>query len=324
MLPCRHVSVEGRTPPGGGTGDWRPLVEITGPLELDESASHLIEMHSVYNVLNVVVFRIDAVGYLVGDPLTADRLMDQVLAWHAGLGDRERTLYELRKVPALRAGLVEWMGAQRDRVEVSRREELEQHIENLESIFSILEARVAELVRRTTEPRTWGEFSLAGVRANFESAFRAIEKNSFGRWRIAFSQEEWTPGAYLMELDLRSRDGVFLSIPAVLEDVTRDLAANARKYTDPGGRIGVVLAEESDGVLLEVTDTGRGIPADEIEDVVRFGRRGSNQGEMSQPGGGFGLTKACHFVQSFRGRMWIRSAPGAGTTVTIRIPHRVA
>jgi signal transduction histidine kinase len=101
----------------------------------------------------------------------------------------------------------------------------------------------------------------------------------------------------------------------------RDLAANARKYTAPGGALRVTLAEDGDGLLLRVSDTGRGIPEEEIVEVVRFGRRGRPDGRVHF-GGGYGLTKACHFAHAFGGRIWIRSAPGAGTTVTIRIPRR--
>lgn len=295
-------------------------VEITGPLVLSEREGHLVEMHSVFNVLNVAVLRIDAVGDLVGDEEAAGGARDQLRAWHAALADRGKALEELGRAPEIRRRLVAWMEAQLARVDGGRRQELEAHIENVASIFSVLEARVEELVSRTAGAGPWRRFSVDHLRANLERAFRAIERNAFGRWRIAFSPGDRPPGAYLMQVELVSRDGETLTIPPVLEDVMRDLAANARKFTDPGGLIRVTLAEEPDNVLLEVEDTGRGMPEDEVEEVVRFGRRGSNQDGRAQPGGGFGLTKALHVVRTHRGRMWIRSAPGAGTTVTIRLP----
>lgn len=308
-------------------GDARPegpargrQVEITGPLVLSERESHLVEMHSVYNVLNVAVLRIDAVGELAGDASAADGVRDELRAWHSALADRERALGELRRAPEIRRRLVSWMEGLRGRVDGERREELEAHVENVVSIFTVLEARVAELVSRSAGPEPWRRLSVDHLRANLERAFRAIERNAFGRWRVAFSPADRPPGAYLMQVELGSRDGETLTIPPVLEDVMRDLAANARKFTEPGGLIRVTLAEEPDGVVLEVADTGRGMPEEEIEEVVRFGRRGSDQDGRVQTGGGFGLTKALHVARTHGGRMWIRSAPGAGTTVTIRLP----
>lgn len=303
----------------GAPGPGREI-EITRGLRLGADERQLIEMHSVHNVLNLAVFQIDAVGALVGTTVEADQMTDQLLEWHAELKDLETVLAHLRRAPEFRRRLVAWMEEQRSRVPADRLPELERHIDNLRSIFATLEARVEELIERHGNPGGWAAFTLAQLRTGLEEAFRAIEKNSLGRWRIAFSAAERPPGAYLMEIDLTSRDGASIRIPTALGDVMRDLALNARKFTDPGGRIGVTLAEKEDGILLRVTDTGRGIPEGEIEDVVSFGYRGSNNRKSVQFGGGFGLTKAYFVTKAFGGRMWIRSAPSAGTTVTIKVP----
>ena len=219
-----------------------------------------------------------------------------------------------------RDAVLAWIAAASEARTGPLRAELDLHATNLASAFDVLAARAAELGRRVPSADPWVRRSLAGLRENLAEAIRAIERNALGRWRIASGAGDRGPDAYLIEIDLSSRDGETLALPAVLEDVMRDLAANARKYTAPGGALRVTLAEDGGGLLLRVSDTGRGIPEEEIEEVVRFGRRGRPDGRR-QFGGGYGLTKACYVAHAFGGRIWIRSAPGAGTTVTIRIPH---
>ena len=296
-------------------------VEITRDLGLDERQSRVLDMHSVLNFLNVVMHQIEQVGTLVGDDQAVNALIEQVFAVRDGLTDRARTIAQLGRLPEIRARLIGGVAAQRARVPDAQRSLFERHLDTLESVFDVIEQRVAELIERADDANCYRTVSLQHLRANLQQMFNAVEKNSNGRYRIAFSAAERSPGDYLMELDLRSRDGRSIRMPAVLEDVMRDLAANARKYTDPGGWVRVSLAEEDDGLCLQVEDNGRGIPADEIEHVVVFGHRASNVGNRGQTGGGFGLTKAYAVVRTFAGRMWIRSGNGAGTRVRIWLPR---
>ena len=90
---------------------------------------------------------------------------------------------------------------------------------------------------------------------------------------------------------MESLDGDSLLMPAVFQDVMRDLIANARKYTAPGGHITAALYEDAEALRFVVEDSGRGIPEGELERVVRFGQRASNVGEVRTMGGGFGLTR---------------------------------
>lgn len=297
-------------------------IEITRELSLGEREQRLLEMHSLLNVLNVAVLRLQSFGRVVGDAATAQRLTDLLVTWQDGLVDRERTLEKLRRVPEIRLRLLDWASAQAHRVPTAEKSRLDALLENLASIFSVLETRAAELLARRDDPLVWQRFTLDHLRENLLSALRAMEKNSLGHWRLALAPAEGAADAYRVSLEVRSRDGATAFLPAVLEDVLRDLSANARKFTDPGGTIRVLLAEEESEILLEVEDTGRGILAEEIEKVVDFGKRGSIQRSNSHNGGGFGLTKAYQVTRALGGRMWIRSAVGRGTTITLRLPCR--
>lgn len=110
-------------------------------------------------------------------------------------------------------------------------------------------------------------------------------------------------------------------MPPVFIDVMRDLIANARKYTAPGGRINAGIWSSANELVLSVEDSGCGIPANEIERVIGFGRRGSNVTEQRTMGAGIGLTKAYYLTKKMQGRMWISSEEGQSTRVKITLPR---
>ena len=192
---------------------------------------------------------------------------------------------------------------------------------NLQSVFAILDTRIRELLERVHSPGKWADHDIEQLTANFTNVLAAIEKNAKGRYRIVRNIAEQEQRDYMVNFVIESVDGNSIHMPSVLQDVMRDLIANARKYTEPGGEITAGLVDNGKELRFVVEDSGRGIPADEIQQVVEFGRRGSNVADKATMGGGFGLTKAYLMTRRFGGRMWIDSDPGAGTRITIGIPR---
>lgn len=97
-----------------------------------------------------------------------------------------------------------------------------------------------------------------------------------------------------------------------------NLVANAAKYSDPGARI-EVRGTESDGfVTLEVSDTGWGIPADDVPLAWDELARGSNT--RGREGSGLGLSIVRIVVERHGGTVALRSAPSQGTRVALRLP----
>ena len=80
----------------------------------------------------------------------------------------------------------------------------------------------------------------------------------------------------------------------------------------------VRASEDGDGLLLEVADTGFGIPADEIGQVWQELARG--RAARSLPGTGIGLALVRVIVIRHGGQVAIRSREGQGTVVSIRLP----
>jgi len=193
-------------------------------------------------------------------------------------------------------------------------------VETVRSVLQIFQIRLAEFLERVGCPAKWKSFSTGKLTKSIEQVLAAIEQNAHGKYRIVRNIAEQSPKDYQIDLQITSHNGDTLRMPPVLQDVLRDLIANARKYTPPGGKISAGIHSGPEGLRLVVEDNGRGIPEDEITRVVEFGYRASNTKNKPTLGGGFGLTKARWVTDKFGGRMWIRSADGLGTRITIWLP----
>ncbi len=196
-------------------------------------------------------------------------------------------------------------------------------IENLASLFEVLRLRAREIVARSQDPFGWVTHRIAPLSENFFHEFRAIERNSKGGYRIVHNLAEHDAQSYYLHCDIGSFRGERIRMPAVFQDIIRDLIANARKYTAPGGRILAGTYEDQTELRVVVEDTGRGVPADEIPGLVHFGVRGSNVEDRPTRGGGFGLTKAYYVTKRLGGRMWIDSTVDVGTQMKIVLPTPV-
>jgi two-component system, OmpR family, sensor kinase len=106
------------------------------------------------------------------------------------------------------------------------------------------------------------------------------------------------------------RDLLFMAV--------QNLVANAVKFSLPGDTVEVRASEDGDTLLLEVADTGAGIPADELGQVWQELARGA--AARSLPGTGIGLALVRVIVVRHGGQVAIRSRDGQGTVVGIRLP----
>jgi len=106
------------------------------------------------------------------------------------------------------------------------------------------------------------------------------------------------------------RDLLFIAV--------ENLVANAVKFSAPGDTVEIRASEDEDALLLEVADTGTGIPADEIGQVWQELARG--RAARSLPGTGIGLALVRVIALRHGGQVAIRSRDGQGTLVSIRLP----
>jgi signal transduction histidine kinase len=114
-------------------------------------------------------------------------------------------------------------------------------------------------------------------------------------------------GAHLAQLD-----------PSLVHQVLVNLLTNAVKYSPAGGRIALDVHTKAEKVRLRVTDSGIGIPADDVEHVFDAFGRGSNVDDI--PGTGLGLAITKRAVELHDGTIDVESRVGAGTTFTVVLP----
>ncbi|TAM81155.1 MAG: HAMP domain-containing protein [Jatrophihabitans sp.] len=105
-----------------------------------------------------------------------------------------------------------------------------------------------------------------------------------------------------------------------LEQALTNLVANAVKFTPEQGRVSVHGFVAEDRAVLEVSDTGIGIPAEELPRLFERFYRASNAASAEIPGTGLGLSIVQQIVQAHGGQLAVESTVGAGTTFRIRLP----
>ena len=100
-----------------------------------------------------------------------------------------------------------------------------------------------------------------------------------------------------------------------------NLLSNAIKFTPAGGRISLRAEAATDRVTIVVADTGVGIPADQLDRVLRPFEQLDNRYACARGGTGLGLSLVEGLVTLHGGCLHIASEAGKGTTVTIQLPR---
>lgn len=114
-------------------------------------------------------------------------------------------------------------------------------------------------------------------------------------------------------------------LPSVFCDRTRfrevvlNLLSNAGRFTECGG-VHVRVWREGDDVVASVTDTGPGIPAEDLSRIFQPFQQLDGSVRRRYGGSGLGLSISKHLVELHGGTMWIESQQDVGTTVSFRIP----
>ncbi|WP_245650384.1 sensor histidine kinase [Nocardia harenae] len=128
---------------------------------------------------------------------------------------------------------------------------------------------------------------------------------------------------HTIELAVRPGTGTLevLGDDTRLRQVLSNLLSNAMVHTPAGTTVTVRLTPAADEVLIEVADTGPGLPAEEAERIFeRFYRTDSSRTRASG-GTGLGLSIVRALVTAHGGTVTAASEPGRGTTFTVRLPR---
>lgn len=105
----------------------------------------------------------------------------------------------------------------------------------------------------------------------------------------------------------------------LMREVLINLLENAIKYTPEGGQIHISSRETGNKIWIEITDTGEGIPADELTNVWGKFVRGKDQ-DMKTKGTGLGLYLVKYFIELHGGEVFLESELKKGTKVSFSLP----
>lgn len=108
--------------------------------------------------------------------------------------------------------------------------------------------------------------------------------------------------------------------PQRIEQVLVNLLANANKYTPEGGRITVRWSREQNSTVLEVADSGPGIPAEHHARLFERFYRVDKSRSRDQGGTGLGLAIVKHIMQRHEGSVRVESQSGKGSQFFCRFP----
>ena len=110
-----------------------------------------------------------------------------------------------------------------------------------------------------------------------------------------------------------------LADPGRLEQVVRNLVANAVRHTPPGGVVLLTAAPAEGAVVIEVKDTGEGIPPADLSRIWERFYRGSLTRELDS-GAGLGLALVKELTEAMGGAVTVQSTPGEGSVFSVRLP----
>ena len=113
---------------------------------------------------------------------------------------------------------------------------------------------------------------------------------------------------FLTELDI-----------VLIKEVIMNLLDNAIKYTPDGGEVRVKTTEIDDNIVVEVSDTGRGIAAHELPKIFDKFYRGKDK-KNSAKGSGLGLYLVKYFIEKHLGRIFVEQKSTGGTRIGFVLP----
>ena len=141
--------------------------------------------------------------------------------------------------------------------------------------------------------------------------------------RQVFELAQEQPGPEARQLNLSLPQAPW-PLPPIMGDrdllllAVHNLLDNALKFSRPGDRVELRASEDGAAVVIEVADTGPGIPETDLPHIWEELYRG--QGARSVPGSGLGLALVQAIVQRHGGQVTVRSRAGQGTVFTVRLP----
>ena len=248
-----------------------------------------------------------AIGYLLlWTRAERDRQRDVVQVQEQAADERRRFLrrldHELKNpLTAIRVGLANlaWVSSEEAQGEALS------SVEAQTLRLSRLAADLRKLAELETRPLERTSVNMADLLQEVLEIARERPEGAERRLRLTVPQAPWP----LPNVD-GDQDLLFLAV--------HNLVDNALKFTAPGDTVEIRAFEDGATVVIEVADTGPGIPEEEVPHVWEELYRG--QGARGVQGSGLGLALVQAIVERHGGQTGLRSRAGQGTVFTLRLP----
>ncbi|MBU0512856.1 MAG: GAF domain-containing protein [Chloroflexi bacterium] len=160
---------------------------------------------------------------------------------------------------------------------------------------------------------------LGRIEAGFDTRKELIPLAMIVQYSVDSMMNSLNKKRLKLTLDIPEKLPKILGDPVRLRQIADNLLGNAIRYTPEGGTIVIRLRAERGQVIMQIQDTGLGIPpADQPYIFDKFYRASNVPSDV--PGSGLGLAIVKSIVESHLGRIWVDSSLETGSTFTVVIP----
>ncbi|HXF84721.1 MAG TPA: ATP-binding protein [Anaerolineales bacterium] len=159
---------------------------------------------------------------------------------------------------------------------------------------------------------------LGSIEAGLDTRREYVQLEGILRYTLDMLQGQIKSKRIKVHTDIAPNLPAIRANPIRLRQVLDNVVGNAIKYSHHGGEVTISLRSEGDQMILNVTDTGPGIPLEDQPHIFDKFYRGSNIKE--QAGTGLGLAIVKSIVDAHQGRIWVESSLGKGSSFFIVLP----
>lgn len=106
----------------------------------------------------------------------------------------------------------------------------------------------------------------------------------------------------------------------MIKTILRNLISNAIKFTFPGGKVEITLTTENNDAFISVKDNGIGIPEEDRKKILKGKESVTTYGTRNEKGCGLGLLLCRDFIRMNKGKFYLSSHPGQGSTFSFTVP----
>ena len=155
-----------------------------------------------------------------------------------------------------------------------------------------------------------GELEVHKVPVNLEALLTEVVQNL-----MSFAKENH------VIINMKVQEGaVVLADERLLGIAFGNLIDNGIRYNRSGGSVEITVFEADNGLIVQIQDTGEGIPSEEVTRIFDRFYRVEKSRARNRGGAGLGLAICQHIIKLHCGRIDVMSAIGKGSTFTIRLP----